>query len=218
MIPLKKWQRTFYFLERDRNETAQFPLRSYHHELVAYYQMALGAESLILSYLALYKILEFFFTSASEKILHERIKDQIVAPDFSHTKTSKLRELAKTIRRYDQKMDERKMLQTVIEEYVNKDELTAWIENFDHQNENHLTLDREIFNEIHKVDTSTNQLCPTVGSRIYLIRNALVHNKEGELSRFTPFSGQETLLSKETPLLKYIAETLILKSAKDINL
>lgn len=218
LVPIKSWERSLHFLNGNRKETVQFPLRSYNQELVAYYQMALGGESLILSYLALYKILEYFFTAASEHLLHEKIVDHLVAPDFSHTKVGKLRELAKTIRKFDQKMDERRMLQTVFEQHINKETLRAWIEEFDKENSDYFTTERELFGEQSKVDTSDNQIFPTVGARIYHIRNALVHNKEGEVSRFIPFSGQEKILANEVPLLRRISEELILKTGKDIQL
>jgi hypothetical protein len=218
LVPIKSWERSLHFLDGKKKESVQFPLRTYHHELVAYYQMALGGESLILSYLALYKILEYFFTGASEHLLHEKIKEQLIAPDFSHTKVGKLRDLAKTIRKFDQKMDERRMLQTVFEQYIEKEALRIWFEEFDKENSAYFTTERELFGEPSRVDTSDNQLFPTVGARIYHIRNALVHNKEGEVSRFIPFSGQEKILANEVPLLRRIAEELILKSGKDIQL
>lgn len=218
LVPIKSWERSLHFLEKRRKESVQFPLRIYNHELVAYYQMALGGESLILSYLALYKILEYFFTSASEHILHQKLKEQLVAPDFAHTKVTKLRDLAKVIRKFDQKMDERRMIQTVFEQYLDREVLRVWIEEFDKENSEYFTTEREIFGEPSKVDTSDNQIFPTVGARIYHIRNALVHNKEGEVSRFIPFSGQEKILVKEAPLLRRISEELILKTGKDIQL
>jgi hypothetical protein len=217
VVSIQSWERSLHLLNVRRNETVQFPLRTYNHELVAYYQMAMAGESLILSYLALYKILEFFFTSASELLLHEKLKEQLVSPDFSHTKVAKLRELAKVVRKFDQRMDERRMLQTVFEQYIDRERLRLWIEKFDNENSGYFTTERDIFGESHKVDLSDNQIFPTVGSRIYHIRNALVHNKEGELARFIPFSGQEKILVNEAPLLKEISEELILRTGKDIQ-
>ena len=211
------WDRSGYWLDTRKREEVQFPLRTYHSELVAYYQLALGSESLILSYLALYKILEYFFTSASEDVLHKKVKEKLVSPDFSHSKVKKLRELVKTVRAFDQRMDERKMLLTVLNSYLDNTELATWVTEYDEKNNGHYTTEREIFGEPQKVDTSENQLFPTVAKRIYHIRNALVHNKEGEISRFIPFSGQERILFNETPLLLYMAEELILKTGKDIN-
>lgn len=218
LVPVKSWERSLHFLDTGKKETVQFPLRTYNHELVAYYQMALVGESLILSYLALYKILEYFYTAASEHLLHEKIKEQLVAPDFSHTKVNKLRDLAKAIRKFDQKMDEKRMLQTVFDQHIDKDGLRTWVEDFDKENSAYFTTERELFGECNRVDTSDNQLFPTIGARIYHIRNALVHNKEGEVSRFIPFSGQEKILAKEAPLLRRISEELILKTGKDIKL
>lgn len=218
LVPIKSWERSLHFLGGKRKGTVQFPLRTYNHELVAYYQMALGGESLILSYLALYKILEYFFTAASEHLLHEKIADHLVNPEFSHTKIGQLRELAKVVRKFDQKMDERRMLQTVFERYVDKEALRLWIEEFDRENSNYFRTERDLFGAASKIDTSENQLFPTIGARIYHIRNALVHNKEGEVSRFIPFSGQEKILVNETPLLRRISEDLILKTGKDIQL
>ncbi|EMQ6158648.1 hypothetical protein R9D69_001225 [Pseudomonas aeruginosa] len=218
LVPVKSWERSLHFLEGRRREAVQFPLRTYNHELVAYYQMALGGESLILSYLALYKILEYFFTAASEHLLHQKIVEHLVAPDFSHTKVGKLRELAKVVRKFDQKIDERRMLQTVFEQHIDKEALRLWIEGFDKENSGYFSIERELFGEPSRIDTSDNQIFPTVGARIYHIRNALVHNKEGEISRFIPFSGQEKILAKEAPLLRRISEELILKSGKDIQL
>lgn len=210
------WDRSSYWLDTRRRESVQFPLRTYHSELVAYYQLALGSESLILSYLALYKILEYFFTSASEDVLHQKIKEKLVTPDFSHSKVTKLRELVKTVRSFDQRMDERKMLVTVLEKYLDKTELSQWINDYEKKHPGNYTTDRDIFGESQKVDTNDSQLFPSISKRIYHIRNALVHNKEGEISRFIPFSGQEKILFNETPLLLYIAEELILKTGKDI--
>ncbi len=218
LIPIKSWERSLHFLDGRRREAVQFPVRTYNHELIAYYQMALSSESLILSFLALYKILEYFFTGASEHLLHEKIKEHLVAPDFSHTKVGKLRELAKTVRKFDQRMDERRMLQTVFEQHIDKDSLRTWIEDFDKENSNYFGTERDLFGDPSKIDLSEAQIYPSIGNRIYHIRNALVHNKEGEVSRFIPFSGQEKILMNEAPLLRRIAEELISKTGKDLQL
>jgi len=211
------WDRASYWLDTRRREEVQFPLRTYQGELVAYYQLAMGSESLILSYLALYKILEYYFTSASENVLHQKVKEQLVSPDFSHTKVKKLRELVKAIRKYDQKVDERRMLLTVLEHYMDKDAIRIWLDDYEKKHGKHYTEERDVFGSLQKIDLNDEQLLPTISIRIYQIRNALVHNKEDEISRFIPFSGQEALLVKETPLLLYIAEEIILKTGKDIQ-
>jgi len=48
-----------------------------------------------------------------------------------------------------------------------------------------------------------------MASRLYAVRNCLVHNKEGE-NHFNSLIDDESL-KKEVPLMKAIAETVIIK-------
>lgn len=211
----QSWEREYFRLGKNRTDTTQYPLRTYKSDLLAYYQLALSSESMILSYLALYKIIEYFYTSSSEKVLHDKIKHKLVLPEFHHTKPRQLRDLVSLIRKNDQKTDERKMLINVLEEYFYEAESKEWIDEYESENGIHFTNNQTIFGEEHKLDTNTSQIFSSIASRIYHIRNAIVHNKESELSRFIPFSGQEQTLFKEIPLLKHIAEGLIIKTGKE---
>ncbi|WIG98332.1 hypothetical protein [Myxococcus sp. SDU36] len=198
---LKTWTRSRHWIIRKEAEKAQFPLRTYNTELVGYYNLALASDSLFLGYLALYKILEYFYTSASESALHKKMKTHLVAPDFSHTKTQKLRDLAKAIRQFDTRLDELSALKYVLAAYFDKSELRQWIETYEADNSPHFTEKKTIFNTPMQVDTSDTAILPNIASRIYSIRNALVHNKEGEISRFVPYTGQEETLQKEVQIL-----------------
>lgn len=211
------WEREYYRFGFRRQESVQFPLRTYNSELIAYYHLAFGSDSLILAYLALYKILEYFFTSASEKLLHAHISNKLAEPDFLHTKPKKLRELATIIRSHDNRMDEKKMLATVIKMYFEPEEIRTWVNKYEVDERKYYTEENEIFAEKHKVDLSDDQIFTRIAGRIYHIRNALVHCKEGEVSRFIPFSGQEKILHKEMPILLYLAEQIIIKTGKNIS-
>lgn len=211
------WERAYYRLGLRRDTDVQFPLRTYTSELLAYYHLAFGSDSLILAYLSLYKILEYFFTLSSDRLLHQKMTEKLVEPDFSHMKAKKLQELVRVIRQHDSKLDERRLLKTVLEHYLSTDELRMWISTFNADNDNYLTTEIAVFAERLKVDTSDDQLFATVANRIYHIRNALVHHKEGEVSRFIPFSGQEAILHRELPLLLYLAEQIIIKTGKDLQ-
>lgn len=212
----KTWERTYYWVGRKEAQTVQFPRRTYNSELVSYYNLALSSESLVLGFLALYKILEFFYPSVSEETLHRKIKDQLVAPDFSHTKPKKLRELAKIVRSFDNKHDELTALKLVISKYFDLSELREWISNYESENSAFFTEHNAVFGSQMKIDTNDNSIVQNVASRIYAIRNALVHNKEGEISRFIPYTGQEEALHKEVQLLLFLAENLIIKTGSDL--
>lgn len=213
----KSWERTYYWLGRKAAEAVQFPLRTYNSELVSYYSLALSSDSLVLGYLALYKILEYFYTSASETALHGKLRDVLVAPDFLHTKPKKLRELAKAVRQFDNKVDELATLRLVLSSYFSVQELRDWLTSYESENGQHFTCEVDLFSNKMRVDTANDSIVPNIASRIYTIRNALVHNKEGEVSRFIPFSGQEEMLQKEVPLLLFLAEQLIIKTGKDVG-
>jgi hypothetical protein len=200
----KTWERTYYWIGRKENEVVQFPRRSYKSELVSYYNLALASDSLILGYLALYKILEYFYTSVSEDALHRKVSEHLVAPDFSHTKTKKLRDLIKAVRQFDNKHDELSSLKLVLASYFETAVLREWIETYEKTHRPHFTIDTDIFGTSMRVDTSDNTIRQNISSRIYAIRNALVHNKEGEVSRFVPYTGQEEILQTEVQLLLYL--------------
>ena len=212
----RSWERAYYRLGLRRENEVQFPVRTYTSELIAYYHLAFGSDSLILAYLALYKVIEYFFTSSSDRVLQTKMIEKLVEPDFSHTKPKKLKELVSVIRSHDTKLDERRQLRTVLDHHFDKEELRKWIVAFDLEHENYLTKERDVFAEQLRVDTSDDQLFASVASRIYHVRNALVHHKEGEVSRFIPFSGQEEILHRELPLLLFLAEQIIIKTGKDI--
>lgn len=212
----KTWERTYYWLGLKQKEDVQFPLRTYNTELISYYNLALSTDSLILSYLALYKILEYFYTSVSEEDLHKRLRELLVTPDFSHTKAKKLRELIKTIRTFDTKHNEQSSLKLVLTTFFDKADIQNWIESYEQKNGKHFTGNVSIFGIPMQIDLSDNTIIPNVASRIYHIRNALVHNKEGEVSRFIPYTGQEEALVKEVQILVFLAEQVIIKTGKDL--
>ena len=51
-----------------------------------------------------------------------------------------------------------------------------------------------------------------LGSRIYQTRNAIVHSKESEKSKYTPFRDDSKLV-KEVPLLRFISEQIIFSTS-----
>jgi hypothetical protein len=213
----KSWERTYYWLGRKEAEVVQFPLRTYNSELVSYYNLALASDSLVLGYLALYKILEYFYTAVSERALHQKIKEHLVAPDFAHTKTKKIRDLVRAVQQFEARLDELSALKLVLSTYFEKADLRRWIEHYEAKNGPYFTEEVEVFNSMMKIDSSDNAIIPNIAARIYTIRNAIVHNKEGEVARFIPYTGQEEVLQKEVQILLYLAEQLIIKTGKDIT-
>jgi hypothetical protein len=212
----RSWERDAYRLRPERTEQVQFPRRTYNSDLVAYYQLAVASDSLILAFLALYKIVEYFFSKVAEDGLHQRVVQRLIAPEFTHAKPTQLRQLVSTIRKYDQKMDEEKTLAAVVEYYFRPDEIITWVRAHEAEVGTYFTVPQTVLGQPLTLDLNVEQFAFSIAKRIYHLRNALVHHKEGDLPRFIPFSGQESVLSSEIPLLQFLAEQLILKSGTDI--
>ena len=125
----------------------------------------------MLGYIALYKIIEYFFLSASEKVLHKFIAEKIIQPEFSHTKTNQLRQLTALIRKHDQRMDEPKMLATVLESYFQpaEGEIENWIKEYENVNGVYYTKPQQIFKETHTVDINPNNISSSVATISLLI-------------------------------------------------
>ena len=57
----------------------------------------------------------------------------------------------------------------------------------------------------------TDRLFRALGRRIYTVRNAVVHAKEGSRKRYRPFE-HDAELRRETPLMRVLAELVIIGS------
>ncbi|MBV1709685.1 MAG: hypothetical protein KMY54_07480 [Erysipelothrix sp.] len=65
-------------------------------------------------------------------------------------------------------------------------------------------------------DDDTANIYLNIRDRVYSVRNAIVHSKEGDKLRYEPFK-HDKLLSKEIALIRSIAEEIIIKSAKPLE-
>ena len=62
----------------------------------------------------------------------------------------------------------------------------------------------------------TEKVYSAIRNRIYATRNAIVHSKEGEKLKYEPFKHDKQL-AKELPLIRAVAEEIIINSAEPIN-
>ena len=58
-------------------------------------------------------------------------------------------------------------------------------------------------------DADHEKILKSLTKRIYATRNSLVHSKDGDKSRYTPFRDDRVLV-KEVPLMRFISEMVIL--------
>ena len=70
--------------------------------------------------------------------------------------------------------------------------------------------------KIINFDDEAEKVYSAIRDRIYATRNAIVHSKHGERLRYEPFKHDKQL-AKEIPLIRAVAEEIIINSAERIN-
>ncbi len=231
LVPQKNIQDLFKrrgMLSRQRNRFSEIekefdpPRRKYISELVNYYQMAMASESPFLEYISYYHIIEFFFDTVFNDELVTKIREKITLPTFSYKRKKDILDLVKFISKLSNVgndgiiHNELNALTLTLKKYIDITDLRNEIENQDKNYVNYLKKEKVLFSNGDVVNLENNDfdcVYKELAKRIYNTRNALVHSKELESSKYKPFHDDKILL-KEMLLLRLIAEQLIIKTSQ----
>ena len=189
------------------------PKRRYDPELVYYYQQALSSlytNSIALEFLSYYHIIEYFYENIFEENLMDNVKSLFTVRGVFHKNRKNLKKLVKLI----QKHNEKDMLQLVLKKFLDINRLIQDLNN--HDKTYYLYLLRNSVKFAKAPPLNQNKIFETLAARIYTVRNALVHSKEGEKPKYVPFSKYEEDLKNEIPLMRYIAEQIIIKNSEEL--
>ena len=212
-----------------------FPYKSFNGELVKYYHQAMTSDMPITEYLAYYHVAEFFFQSIAESEALSEIEQIITRPSFTPHKKEDIRKFYDKVKkimsnqREDGMWDERNGLLSCLKKYVpDLNDLKETINSLDSN-----AADYYKNNEIAFASTAANtqsgenvkinfdetpeKTYKAIRNRVYLVRNAIVHGKEGERLRYEPFRHDKEL-QKEIPLIRAIAEEIIINSSKPLEI
>ncbi|EMS73466.1 hypothetical protein [Ruminiclostridium cellobioparum] len=204
-----------------------FPYKSYNAELVKYYYQGASTDIPFTQYLAFYHVAEFFFQTIAEQEAFQEIESFITRPSFSPYKKEDIRlfynKIKKKMRdqREDGVWDEKTGLLLCLKKFIpNVEVLKNAIHAIDssaidyYKNNNVLFADE---GKIINFDDISDVIYVAIRNRVYSVRNAIVHSKEGEKLRYEPFKHDKDL-SKEIPLIRAIAEEIIINSAKPMEI
>ncbi len=212
-------------VRRSRLEEIEAPKRIYLPDLIYHYQLAVASDSPPLEYLSYYHILEYFFEAVFNDDLIQKVTNTITEPDFSYKRKKDVKKLIDEIgmslkfRGENTTFSELEALKLTVEKYVNLNDLGEKIKEYDEALVDYFQTNQVAFSsgdtfEIENKDTG--KVYRQIASRIYKTRNAIVHSKESEKSRYIPFE-HDKLLVKEVPLLRFIAELVIIESSTIVN-
>lgn len=209
-----------------RRDGQLFPYKSYNNELITYYYQGVSTDISFTQYLAFYHVAEYFFQTIAEQDAFSEIEEYITRPSFSPHKKEDIRAFYNRIKKKmkeqkeDGLWDEKIGFLLCLKKYVTDLEtLKNAIVEIDPTAIAYYEKEQVPFatdgGTINFRD-SQEAVYATIRNRVYAVRNAIVHSKEGEKLRYEPFKHDKELL-KEIPLIRAIAEEIIINSAKKLE-
>lgn len=201
------------------------PRRIYNEDLTRHYLLAISNESPNIQFLSYYHIMEYYFEDVFNNELIEQVKNKISGPNFSYKKKQDVQDLVKHIKNKLQiksstsTINESEALKLVVKKYVDfeslKDEINSYDENLiEYYKSNKVFFsDGSTFNL--NSESENEKLIKEISNRIYATRCALVHSKDGFKEKYIPFKD-EPILMKEIPLMRFIAEMIIIHHSKEL--
>lgn len=195
------------------------PRLSYMSDLVHHYQMGFASGNSALAFLSYYHVIEHFFENIFYDNLIPKIRSKITHPSFSYKEDKDIKNLIQSVGK-DLKLNqdslfvnELEALKLTLQKYLDIPHLLSDLSRTDLLN--YYRENTVSFSGGDKVDLESNdkpQILNRLADRIYKTRNAIVHSKETGKARYKPFE-HDALLAQEIPLIRFIAEQIITKTA-----
>lgn len=212
-------------LRRANFSDVEPPKRVYLNELILHYQKGISSESIDHQFLSFYHVLEHFFEKIYNDDILNSIKTELTKPSFSYKRNKDLSGLISIIQnRLKYKNDEfllnePEALELTLKKFVKdipylSNELTTISPTLvDYFKTTDVPFSKG--NKVNFENTNINEIYTNLAKRIYLTRNSIVHSKETDKSKYTPFRDDKDLLT-EIYLLRLIAEIVIIENSKEL--
>lgn len=194
----------------------RFPSIFYNSDLIRFYQRGVGTDIPILKFLAFYQVLEYFYIKVSDENLYFRLSSILNNPLFNSTSSTSFDKLIQEIHDHKKESDEKRNLNLVLKKYINEDDLIEFLKAYqEFLGEKYCNKQKDIFGEKISLSITPGYVFDNVAKLIKTIRNALVHSSDSyeRQERHIPFSESTEIVKKEIPLVKFLAEKVILQSA-----
>lgn len=212
-------------IRRSRPDEIEPPRRTYIPDLVYHYQMAISTDSIPIQFLSFYHVIEYFFYDIYHEELLNVIRAKITSPDFSYKRKRDLETLVKLISQKIKHKDdevsynEQEALYLTLKKYVDLDNLMSRLRDYNESLIEYYKENKVSFSQGNHIEFSlsnTEKIFRQIADRIYKTRNSIVHSKESGKPRYMPFRDDRKLLL-EIPLLRFIAEEIIINTAEVIQ-
>jgi hypothetical protein len=212
-------------IRRAKTAEVEPPKRTYINDLVLHYQKAISSDSIDHQFLSYYHVIEYFFEKIYNDDVINTIRQELTKPNFSYKRQRDVKGLVSMIQkklkyRNDEfSINELEALELTLKKYVNdidvfKESLNEISETLvDYYADNEVPFCQGL--KVNFENTNKEEIYKNLAKRIYRTRNAIVHSKENEKSKYVPFKNDRDLIN-ELYLMRLIAETLILGTSKEL--
>ncbi|MBA3312688.1 MAG: hypothetical protein H0T47_05260 [Planctomycetaceae bacterium] len=199
----------------------EMPSAQFRDEIIRYYQLALSSRVPSLQYLSFYHVLEYFFVEVTEGEIVARLLAEISNPAFVSGRRERVEKLLRIVDAAPSRTDEKQMLEEVLKKYVPMDELLDFIREYESHvgGSAYYTKERVRFGQSLRVLLDKQHIYGNVALIVKNMRNSLVHSSDHRerQERFVPFGDHDELIEMEIPLVRFLAEKVILGSARTLR-
>lgn len=207
------------FRPEHRQVGDEFPLKGvrYDSNVTRFYQRAVSTDDAYTSFISFYHILEYFFISVSDAKLYNRLERIVNDPAFS-ARRKQLDRIITSVDEHSRESDETEMLKGVLAEFLVEDDLLDFLQRYEAHLEAKLYTEKaNCFGyELEKMPLKPGHIFGPIAKRIKTIRNALVHSSDRyeRKDRYVPGEEASRMLTRELPLLRFLAEKVIIATAR----
>lgn len=191
------------------------PRARYEEDVVSFYKVAKASPFPSQSFLAYYHVLEFFFLKVAETKLHHRLSSMLNAPTLKTDRNS-LDRIISLVRGQDSRSDETEMLRSVLDTYVQEQEIIDFVNEIETKvGEKIYSKRRRVFGEEVQISLVKDHALANSAKTLKHIRNAIVHSSDRYKREdcHIPLSDTEDLIAEFIPLVRFLAEKVIYGSA-----
>jgi hypothetical protein len=210
----RRYPRSRPFRYKDEDFGNNLPLSkvNFNADIIKFYQRALSTDDPVNQYLAYYQVIEYFFIMVSDEQLYDKLARRINDQKFK-TIPRYLDRIIQDMVEHQSITDETEMFKNVLNRFVEEKDIMDFIKEYEvYLGENLYTKKKNIFGLDSEIKLTPNHINGNLSKRIKHIRNCLVHSSDRyeRKERYIPSIESEKIISNEIPLLKFIAERVII--------
>ena len=211
-------------VRRGRAAELEPPRRHYVADLLYHYQLAVGTDNPMLEYVSYYHVAEHFFEEIFSDDLITNVRERLTSPDFSYRRKKDISLLIRQISRSVQLRNESvifsesEALRLTLKKHIRLDSLLESVKDYDDSLVAYYRSTKVSFSggdPMNLEENDEDKIYKALANRIYKTRNAVVHSKESERSKYMPYRDDSHLV-KEVPLMRFVAEQIILSTSYDV--